>query len=117
MGQIKVEVDQIMPLPAQANSKGTGTPNTKYRNNCLIISVLQHVTGDYCGDHVDQAMPYEQKLARSATQISFAHALIMQQTIGRILQNDTAAFHHITTRRHRQSLPYILLDQQDRHSF
>ncbi len=111
MGQIKVEVDQIMPLPAQANSKGTGTPNTKYRNNCLIISALQHVTGDYRGDHVDQAMHYEQKLARSATQISFAHALIMQQTIGRILQNDTAAFHHITAMCNRQGLAHILFNQ------
>jgi hypothetical protein len=59
MGQIKVGIDRIMPLPPEANSKDAGTPNTKCSNNCRIIAMPQHVAGDYCSDHVDQAMHYE----------------------------------------------------------
>ena len=51
-------------------------PNSGNSNNCLIISMLQHVTGDYHNDHVDQASHYKQKLAQqSGHEIKTSHAL------------------------------------------
>ena len=51
-------------------------PNSGNSNNCLIISMLQHVTGDYHSDHVDQASHYKEKLAqRSGHEIKTSHAL------------------------------------------
>ena len=51
-------------------------PNSGNSNNCLIISMLQHVTGDYHDDHVDQASHYKQKLAQqSGHEIKTRHAL------------------------------------------
>ena len=51
-------------------------PNSGNSNNCLIISMLQHVTGDYHNDHVDQASHYKQKLAQqSGHEIKTRHAL------------------------------------------
>ena len=38
-------------------------PNNGDHNNCLIISILQHVTGDYGSDHVQQARNYKQQVA------------------------------------------------------
>ena len=51
-------------------------PNSGNSNNCLIISMLQHVTGDYHSDHVNQASHYKQKLAQqSGHEIKTSHAL------------------------------------------
>ncbi len=51
-------------------------PNSGNSNNCLIISMLQHVTGDYHSDHVNQASHYKQKLAQqSRDEISTRQAL------------------------------------------
>ena len=51
-------------------------PNSGNSNNCLIISMLQHVTGDYHSDHVDQASHYKKKLAQqSGHEIKTSHAL------------------------------------------
>lgn len=50
--------------------------NSGNSNNCLIISMLQHVTGDYHSDHVAQASHYKQKLAeQSGNEISTSEAL------------------------------------------
>lgn len=37
-------------------------PNNGDRNNCLIISMLQHVTGDYASNHEQQARQYKQQV-------------------------------------------------------
>ncbi len=37
-------------------------PNRGNQNNCLIISILQHVTGNYHSDHTDQAKHYKKLL-------------------------------------------------------
>jgi hypothetical protein len=51
-------------------------PNSGNSNNCLIISMLQHVTGDYHSGHVNQASHYKQKLAQqSGHEIKTSHAL------------------------------------------
>ena len=51
-------------------------PNSGNSNNCLIISMLQHVTGDYHSDHVDQASHYKQQLAQqSGHEIKTSHPL------------------------------------------
>ena len=51
-------------------------PNSGNSNNCLIISMLQHVTGDYHSDHVNQASHYKQNLAQqSGHEIKTSHAL------------------------------------------
>lgn len=51
-------------------------PNSGNSNNCLIISMLQHVTGDYHSDHVAQASHYKQKLAeQSGNEIGTSEAL------------------------------------------
>ena len=51
-------------------------PNSGNSNNCLIISMLQHVTGDYHSNHVDKASHYKQKLAQqSKNEISISQAL------------------------------------------
>ena len=51
-------------------------PNSGNSNNCLIISMLQHVTGDYHSDHAAQASHYKQKLAeQSGNEIGTRHAL------------------------------------------
>mgnify|MGYP006283193705 CR=1 FL=1 len=51
-------------------------PNSGNSNNCLIISMLQHVTGDYYSDHVDRASHYKQQLAQeSGYEIKTSHAL------------------------------------------
>jgi len=51
-------------------------PNSGNSNNCLIISMLQHVTGDYHSDHVNQASHYKQQLAQqSGHEIKTSHAL------------------------------------------
>lgn len=50
--------------------------NSGNSNNCLIISMLQHVTGDYHSDHVAQASHYKQKLAeQSGNEIGTSEAL------------------------------------------
>lgn len=50
--------------------------NSGNSNNCLIISMLQHVTGDYHSDHLDQASHYKQKLAeQSKNEIGTSQAL------------------------------------------
>jgi hypothetical protein len=41
-------------------------PNSGNSNNCLIISMLQHVTGDYHSDHVDRASHYKKQLAQQS---------------------------------------------------
>jgi hypothetical protein len=41
-------------------------PNSGNSNNCLIISMLQHVTGDYHSDHVDRASHYKEQLAQKS---------------------------------------------------
>lgn len=51
-------------------------PNSGNSNNCLIISMLQHVTGDYHSDHMAQASHYKKKLAeQSGNEISTSEAL------------------------------------------
>ena len=51
-------------------------PNSGNSNNCLIISMLQHVTGDYHSNHVDMAAHYKQQLAqKSGNEIETSHAL------------------------------------------
>lgn len=51
-------------------------PNSGNSNNCLIISMLQHVTGDYHSDHVDRASHYKKQLAQqSGHKIKTSHAL------------------------------------------
>jgi hypothetical protein len=51
-------------------------PNSGNSNNCLIISMLQHVTGDYHSDHVDSASHYKKQLAQqSGHEIKTSHAL------------------------------------------
>jgi hypothetical protein len=50
--------------------------NSGNSNNCLIISMLQHVTGDYHNDHVDRASHYKKQLAQqSGHEIKTSHAL------------------------------------------
>ena len=50
--------------------------NSGNSNNCLIISMLQHVTGDYHSDHIDKATHYKKKLAeKSNNEIKTSHAL------------------------------------------
>ena len=50
--------------------------NSGNSNNCLIISMLQHVTGDYHSDHVAQASHYKKKLAeQSGNEIGTSEAL------------------------------------------
>ena len=39
-------------------------PNNGNQNNCLIISMLQHVTGDYRSNHVKQARHYKQQVTQ-----------------------------------------------------
>ena len=39
-------------------------PNNGNQNNCLIISMLQHVTGDYHSNHEEQARHYKQQVAQ-----------------------------------------------------
>lgn len=41
-------------------------PNSGNSNNCLIISMLQHVTGDYHSDHAEKASYYKQKLVEKS---------------------------------------------------
>ncbi len=51
-------------------------PNSGNSNNCLIISMLQHVTGDYHSDHIAQASHYKQKLTeQSGNEIGTSEAL------------------------------------------
>lgn len=51
-------------------------PNSGISNNCLIISMLQHVTGDYHSDHVDRASHYKEQLAQQSDhEIKTSHAL------------------------------------------
>ena len=51
-------------------------PNSGNSNNCLIISMLQHVTGDYHSDHMARASHYKKKLAeQSDNEISTSEAL------------------------------------------
>lgn len=51
-------------------------PNSGNSNNCLIISMLQHVTGDYHSSHVEKARHYKQKLAdQSGNPIDTSEAL------------------------------------------
>lgn len=38
-------------------------PNSGNSNNCLIISMLQHVTGDYHSNHLETARHYKEQLA------------------------------------------------------
>lgn len=57
-------------------------PNSGNSNNCLIISMLQHVTGDYHSNHVDKAMHYKQQLAKkSGYEIKTSHALHSDTTL------------------------------------
>lgn len=39
-------------------------PNNGDRNNCLIISMLQHVTGDYASKHAKEARHYKQQIVQ-----------------------------------------------------
>jgi hypothetical protein len=39
-------------------------PNNGNSNNCLIISMLQHVTGNYASDHTDKARHYKDKIVQ-----------------------------------------------------
>ena len=41
-------------------------PNSGNSSNCLIISMLQHVTGDYHSNHVDKATYYKQQLVQKS---------------------------------------------------
>ena len=41
-------------------------PNSANSSNCLIISMLQHVTGDYHSNHVDKATYYKRQLAQKS---------------------------------------------------
>ena len=41
-------------------------PNSGNSNNCLIISMLQHVAGDYHSNHVDKATYYKRQLAQKS---------------------------------------------------
>ncbi len=57
-------------------------PNSGNSNNCLIISMLQHVTGDYHSNHVDKAMHYKQQLLeKSGHEIKIGHALHSDTTL------------------------------------
>jgi hypothetical protein len=59
-------------------------PNSGNSNNCLIISMLQHVTGDYHSDHAAQASHYKQKLAeQSGNEISTSQALYSDTALTR----------------------------------
>ena len=50
--------------------------NSGNSNNCLIISMLQHVTGDYHSEHMEKARHYKQKLAeQSGNEIGTSQAL------------------------------------------